>query len=451
MWKTIFTKPLCPTIQSVMRKSSIIIVLICALAHSISAQQVVEGVIAVIGDKVILKSAVETQYLQLRQQSTNFSEDTKCQIINELILQKLLSHHAEVDSLEVTEDEVNSTINQRLDYFVSELGSEQKVENYFDKSINEIRNEFASLIKEQMLAQRMEGKVISDISITPQDVHLFYNRIPKDSLPVFEEEIQLSQLIVFPKVDEKERQRITKKLNEFKQRIQDGEDFSFIASLYSDDGSASLGGDLGFVKKGKFVPEFESAAFRLQEGELSNIVETKFGFHLIQMVKRRGEQFNVRHILIKPKISAQSIAVAKSKLDSIIGLMEKDTLSFEQLALRYSEDESKNNGGVIVNPLTGSSSFGLKELSVDISSTIDGLAQGDHSLPTVFSTLDGRTACRVIHIDKVIEEHEANLKDDYDRIFNVALKEKQSEALQSWKQQKLKETFIDIKDDYNCN
>ena len=434
-----------------MRKSSIIIVLICALAHSISAQQVVEGVIAVIGDKVILKSAVETQYLQLRQQSTNFSEDTKCQIINELILQKLLSHHAEVDSLEVTEDEVNSTINQRLDYFVSELGSEQKVENYFDKSINEIRNEFASLIKEQMLAQRMEGKVISDISITPQDVHLFYNRIPKDSLPVFEEEIQLSQLIVFPKVDEKERQRITKKLNEFKQRIQDGEDFSFIASLYSDDGSASLGGDLGFVKKGKFVPEFESAAFRLQEGELSNIVETKFGFHLIQMVKRRGEQFNVRHILIKPKISAQSIAVAKSKLDSIIGLMEKDTLSFEQLALRYSEDESKNNGGVIVNPLTGSSSFGLKELSVDISSTIDGLAQGDHSLPTVFSTLDGRTACRVIHIDKVIEEHEANLKDDYDRIFNVALKEKQSEALQSWKQQKLKETFIDIKDDYNCN
>lgn len=434
-----------------MRKSSIIIVLICALAHSISAQQVVEGVVAVIGDKVILKSAVETQYLQLRQQSTNFSDDTKCQIINELILQKLLSHHAEVDSLVVTEEEVNSAINQRLDYFVSELGSEQKVENYFDKSINEIRNEFASLIKEQMLAQRMEGKVISDISITPQDVHLFYNKIPKDSLPVFEEEIQLSQLIVFPKVDEQERQRITKKLNEFKQRIQDGEDFSFIASLYSDDGSASLGGDLGFVKKGKFVPEFESAAFRLQEGELSNIVETKFGFHLIQMVKRRGEQFNVRHILIKPKISAQSIAVAKSKLDSIIGLMEKDTLSFEQLALRYSEDESKNNGGVIVNPLTGSSSFGLKELSVDISSTIDGLAQGDYSLPTVFSTFDGRTACRVIHIDKVIEEHEANLKDDYDRIYNVALKEKQSEGLQSWKQQKLKETFIDIKDDYNCN
>ena len=433
-----------------MRKSSVIIILFCAFAQSIGAQQVVEGIVAVIGDKVILKSSIETQYLQLKQQSTNFSEDTKCQIINELILQKLLSHHAEVDSLEVTEEEVNNTINQRIDYFVSELGSEQKVENYFDKSISEIRNEFASLIKEQMLAQRMEGKVISDISITPQDVHNFYNKIPKDSLPVFEEEIQLSQLIVFPKVDEQERQRITKKLNEFKQRIQDGEDFAFLASLYSDDGSASIGGDLGFVKKGKFVPEFESAAFRLQEGELSNIVETKFGFHLIQMVKRRGEQFNVRHILIKPKISSQSITTAKVKLDSIIGLMEKDTLSFEQLALTYSEDESKNNGGVIVNPLTGSSSFGLQELSVDISSTIDGLAQGDHSLPTVFSTLDGRTACRVIYIDKVTEEHEANLKDDYDRIYNVALKEKQSEALQSWKQQKIKETFIDIKDDYNC-
>ena len=435
-----------------MIRSSFLLIYLCFFNLSVFSQQVVEGIIAVVGDKIILKSAIESQYLQLRQQGVIFDEkETKCQVLDELILQKLLSHHAEVDSLEVTEDEVNNTINQRLDYFVSELGSEQKVEKYFKKSISEIREEFAFLIKEQMLAQRMESQITSNVSITPLDVQKFFNRIPKDSLPIFPEEIHLSQIIVYPKVDEYERKRLIDKLNDFKKRIQNGEDFSFLASLYSDDGSASQGGDLGFVKKGKFVPKFESAAFGLQEGELSDIVETKFGFHLIQMVKRRGEQFNVRHILLKPNISKESIFNAKTKLDSLTTLMERDTLSFEQLALRYSEDESKNNGGVIVNPMTGSSAFVLEDLSIDISTTIDGLAQGQYSSATVFNTLDGRKSCRVIYVDKIIEEHEANLKDDYDRIYTVALQENKAKALETWKLKKVKETFIDVKDDYNCN
>ena len=435
-----------------MRKSSYLFFILCFFNLGVFSQEVVEGIVAVIGDKVILKSAIETQYLQLKQQGVLTSEDeTKCQIMDELVLQKLLSHHAEVDSLEVTDEEVDNTINQRLEYFVQELGTEQNVEKYFNKSISEIRKEFTSLIMEQMLAQRMESKITSKVNLTPLDVQQFFNKIPQDSLPIFPEEIHLSQIIVYPSVDDDERKRLTTKLNEFKKRIQNGEDFSFLASLYSDDGSASQGGDLGFVKKGKFVPKFEAAAFRLQEGELSEIVETKFGFHLIQMVKRRGEQFNVRHILLKPKISAQSILEAQNTLDSILTLMQKDTLSFEQLALTYSQDESKNNGGVIVNPMTGSSAFVLQDLSVDISTTIEGLGQGQYSSPTVFTTLDGRKACRVIHVDKVIEEHKANLKDDYDRIYTVAMQEKKSETLKSWKLKKINETFIDIKDDYNCN
>ena len=169
------------------------------------------------------------------------------------------------------------------------------------------------------------------------------------------------------------------------------------------------------------------------------------------MVKRRGEQFNVRHILLKPNISSESIFNAKTKLDSLMTLMERDTLSFEQLALRYSEDESKNNGGVIVNPMTGSSAFVLEDLAIDISTTIDGLGQGQYSSATVFNTLDGRKSCRVIHVDKIIEEHEANLKDDYDRIYTVALQENKAKALETWKLKKVKETFIDVKDDYYCN
>jgi peptidyl-prolyl cis-trans isomerase SurA len=432
-----------------MKRNSILIAL-CLLSFLGYSQNSVEGIVAVVGNKVILKSAVETQYLQMRQ-SAVVGEEAKCQILDEMMFQKLLSHHAEVDSLIVTDDEVDKAIEQRIDFFVNQIGSVQKLEAYFGKSISELRDEFQTLFREQILGQRMESKVTSEVKATPKDVLQFYNRIPEDSLPIFPEEIYLSQLVVFPKVDNRERERITNKLNGFKQRIKDGEDFAFLASLYSDDpGSAKQGGDLGFVKKGKLVPKFESVAFRLQEDELSDIVETKFGFHLIQMVKRRGEQFKIRHILIKPKISVQAINDAKSTLDSLVNLMDSDTLNFEQLAVKYSEDESKNNGGVIVNPQTGSSSFVLKELDASVSSTIDGLSQKEMSKPTVFETYDGRKACRIIHVDRIIEEHKANLKDDYDRIQSVALQELKAVALQNWKKEKIEETYIDIKDDFGC-
>jgi peptidyl-prolyl cis-trans isomerase SurA len=432
-----------------MKRNSILIAL-CLLSFLGYSQNSIEGIVAVVGNKVILKSAVETQYLQMRQ-SAVVGEEAKCQILDEMMFQKLMSHHAEVDSLIVSDDEVDKAIEQRIDFFVNQIGSVQKLEAYFGKTISELREEFQTLFREQILGQRMESKVTSEVKATPKDVLQFYNRIPEDSLPIFPEEIYLSQLVVFPKVDAKERERITNKLNGFKQRIQDGEDFAFLASLYSDDpGSAKQGGDLGFVKKGKLVPKFESVAFRLQEDELSEVVETKFGFHLIQMVKRRGEQFKIRHILIKPNISVQAINDEKSKLDSLVNLMDSDTLSFEQLAVKYSEDESKNNGGVIVNPQTGSSSFVLNELDASVSSTIDGLSQKEMSKPTVFETYDGRKACRIIHVDRIIEEHKANLKEDYDRIQSVALQELKAVALQNWKREKIKETYIDIKDDFGC-
>ena len=356
-----------------MKKISLLIFSFQIFTLPLLAQEMVEGVVAVIGDKAILKSEIEQQYLQLK--ASDFTNaNLRCEVMEELMFQKLLSHQAEIDSLEVTEDEINDAIDQRIDYFVSQIGSEKKLEDYFGKTISQIREEFQTIFKEQRLAQRMESKITSGVKVTPQEVLKFYNKIPEDSLPLFPEEIYLSQLVVYPKVDKSERERITKKLNGFKQRVQNGEDFAFLASLYSDDpGSAKVGGDLGFVKKGKFVPKFESVAFRLQEGELSDVVETKFGFHLIQMVNRRGQQFNIRHILIKPNISSNAVEKAKTKLDSIIQFMAKDTLSFEQLAIKYSEDESKNNGGVIVNPQTGSSSFVLEELEFSVSSTIDGL------------------------------------------------------------------------------
>jgi peptidyl-prolyl cis-trans isomerase SurA len=433
-----------------MKKISLLLFAFQIFTSPLMAQEMVEGIIAVIGDKAILKSEVEQQYLQLKASNVT-NADLRCEVMEELMFQKLLSHHAEVDSLEVTDDEINDAIDQRIEYFVSQIGSEKKLEEYFNKSIPQIREEFQTIFKEQRLAQRMESKITSDVKVTPQDVLKFYNKIPEDSLPQFPEEIYLSQLVIFPKVDKSERERITKKLLGFKQRVENGEDFAFLASLYSDDpGSAKVGGDLGFVKKGKLVPKFESVAFRLQEGELSDVVETKFGFHLIQMVKRRGQQFNIRHILIKPTISAKAIENAKTKLDSIVQFMAKDTLSFEQLAIKYSEDESKNNGGRIVNPQTGSSSFVLEELEFAVSSTINGLQENEYSKPTVFVSFDGRKGCRIINVDRIIEEHQANLKEDYDRIQSVALQEMKVKVLNEWKTDKLKETYIDIKKDFDC-
>lgn len=434
-----------------MKKISVLVIFFLSLAITSYSQQTLEGIVAIIGNKVVLKSDVETQSLQLTQNNNSSIIEIKCQVLEEIMFQKLLTHQAEIDSLVVTEDEINNAIDQRINFFINQIGSEQKLESYFGKTILEIRQEFQTLFKEQILAQRMESKITADVKATPQDVLKFYNNIPKDSLPEFPEEIYLSQLVVFPKVDQNEKDRIYKKLNELKQRIQNGEDFPFLASLYSDDpGSAKNGGDLGFVKKGKLVPKFESVAFRLQEGELSEIVQTKFGFHLIQMVKRRGEQFNVRHILIKPKISGLAIKNAKSTLDSLLTLMERDTLNFEQLAIKYSEDESKNNGGIIVNPQTGSSAFVLENLDASISSTIDGLGVGEFSNPTVFTNFEGRQACRIIRVDNIIEQHKANLKDDYDRIQTVALQEMKMVALEEWKKNKINETYIDIKEDFGC-
>ena len=437
-------------IISNMKKNSLIIIILQFLSIPIFSQEIVEGIVAVVGDKALLKSEVEQQYLQLRPSDLS-NENLRCEVMEELMFQKLLSHHAEVDSLEVSDDDVNNAIDQRIEYFISQIGSEKKLEEYFDKSISQIREEFQFNFKDQLLAQRMESKITSNLKVTPQDVLKFYNKIPFDSLPFFPEEIYLSQIVIFPKVDKLEKQRIINKLNELKKRIKSGEDFSFLASLYSDDpGTAKLGGDLGYLKKGKLVPKFESVAFRLQEGELSDVVETKFGFHLIQMVNRRGQEFNVRHILIKPKVSSESIRNAKLKLDSILNFIIQDTLSFGQLAIKYSEDESKNNEGKIVNTQTGSLSHMLKNLEFSLSSTISGLKQGEYSQPTVFVSNDGRKGVRVVYVDRIIEEHKANLKEDYDRIQSVALQEMKVSVLNEWKKNILKETYIDVKDDFDC-
>ena len=418
-----------------------------------NAQKRLDGVAAIVGEKIVLHSAIEGQAQQMKAQGYVGDEvQLKCQILEDLLYQKLLSYHAQIDSIDVSKEEILAAIDQRIQYFVSQVGSEEKLEEYFGKSIAQLREEFQSVFRDQMLAQRMEGRITADVKVTPEDVRRFYNNIPQDSLPILPAEMQISQIVVFPKVDAKEKKRLENKLIEFKTRVEEGEDFKLLATLYSDDpGSAKNGGELGFLARGVLVPEFEAVAYRLQEGELSNIVETKFGFHLIQMIARRGEQINVRHILLKPNFSMASMNKAKSKIDSIIKLVHKDTLTFEEAAFQFSEDESKNNGGLIINPQTGTSSFAVEEVDPSLFFVVDQLSVGQISESVYFTSLDQRKGYRTLLLNKKTESHRANLKDDYDRIRMVAEQDLKNKASEKWIKNKINETYILIKDNYDCS
>lgn len=436
-----------------MRKNRIIIAIFCLLFIQLKAQKTIDGIEAIIGDNIILYSTVENQILQFMTQNPGANSETiACEVLDEMMFQKLLANQAKVDSIEVTQQEVDDVVQQRIDYFVTQIGSERKVEKYFRKPIEDVKSELSLLINEQMLAQRMESSITSSIKSTPYDVRKFFNSIPQDSLPMLPAEIELSQIVMFPVVSKTEKERLVSKLNEFKTRVENGEDFSFLASLYSqDEGSANDGGDLGYVGKGKLVPEFEAVAFRLQKGQMSDPVKTKYGFHLIKMIDRKGEQFRIRHILLKPEFSFQDFALVKNKLDSISKLIRSDSLTFEQAAFRFSEDDSKNNGGIILNPQTGSSSFLSEELDSELSYSVNDLTVGDISDPVNFTNFDQRIACRIIQVNSLTEPHIANLSDDYDRLQNITLQQMKSDALEKWKNETIKNTFIKIKTDRDCD
>ncbi|MFM8950309.1 MAG: peptidylprolyl isomerase, partial [Bacteroidota bacterium] len=263
-------------------------------------EQIIDQVAAVAGSKILLKSEIEAQYQQLILQGAKDDGDLRCRVADQLLLNKLLLNQAILDSVEVNDGQIDGELDRRINYMIGQLGSQTKLEEYYEKSIPEIRDEFRPLIKDQLLTQNMQGSVTKNVNISPADVKAFYNSIPKDSLPFINAEIEYGQIIIDVPVSDEEKKRVKERLEGYRKRVLNGEDFATLAILYSQDGSAKNGGELGFVGRGDFVPEFESAAFRLRAGEVSEVVETKFGFHLIQMIERRGEQINARHILIKP-------------------------------------------------------------------------------------------------------------------------------------------------------
>lgn len=413
-------------------------------------EKTIDEVVAVVGDEMILLSDIENQYLQQRLQGgIQGAHAIRCEILENLLFQKLLIDQAVLDSVEVSDSHVDAEMDRKLRYFIAQIGSREKLEAYYKKSIPEIKEEFRELIRDQMIVETMQSNITKDIKITPSEVKAYFRRIPQDSLPLINAEVEIGHIVKQPPISPEEKLRVRQQLLDLKERILKGERFAALAALYSEDpGSASKGGDIGFYSRGELFPPYEAAAFALKEGEISDVVESEAGYHIIQLVARRGEMIQTRHILIVPKVNPEDLAKARQDLDNVLALIRMDSLTFEKAASLHSDDPSKNSGGMLINPLTGTARFEMNQLDPSLFFIIDKMEAGQISDPVLMKTEKGGQAYRIVLLKVRTTPHRANLTEDYVKIQDWALQDKQTRALQSWMDKKMATTFIHINERY---
>lgn len=416
-----------------------------------SAQKVViDKNIATVGSDVILLSELEGQVMQYRAQGMFAAKDIHCKVLEEMLVQKLLINQAKIDSIEVTQSQVDQQLDQRLNYFISNIGSKEAVERYFNKTMYDIKKDLRDAIKKQMLAQRVQMGLVENIDISPIDITRFYSKIDKDSLPIIPEQYEIQQITMHPERTKKAIYDVKQKLLDLRKRIIDGERFETLAVLYSEDqGSATRGGELGFRSKNEFVKPFSDAAWSLRPGQVSNIVETEFGYHIIQVIDKKDDRLNTRHILMKPKVKPEAIQRTKEKLDSIASAIRMDSISFKHAAYRFSDDKKTYlMGGLLVNPYTNSTRFEKDQLPASEAFIIGRLKEGEVSDPFLSKDQHGKDVYKVLSIKSKIKTHTANIDEDYDVFINMAKKEKQDKILKEWIADKITTTFIKIDPEY---
>ena len=409
-----------------------------------TGQMLIDGVVAVVGDYNILQSEIEQQSLQIRASGFSSSE-VRCKVLEQFLQEKLLLDQAKIDSIEIPESNVESELEQRLQYFIRQFESKEELEAYFHKTTLEIKQDFRENIRNQMLAQKMQMEITSKITITPSEVKAFYNSMIKDSIPTINAQVEIAQIVSYPPLGDQATFEVREKLLELRKRIMEGESFGTLAILYSEDASAVNEGEIGFSSKTELDPEYAKAAFSLKTGQVSKIVESQFGFHLIQLIERKDDRVNTRHILIKPKISAESKKKATARLDSILLLVRADSLSFEDAAQRFSQDKkSRLNYGMVVNPMTSSSLFELNEMETRDYLVIRDLKVGEISRAYESTDENNKIIYKVVKLKSRTDPHKANLKQDYVLLQNMALAEKKKDIVKKWFQDKLTDTYIHI-------
>ena len=423
--------------------------LLCFSVLTQGQPKTVDGVVAVVGGDIILKSDIDEQYDVFNRQ--NFGENISyCGVFEELLFQKLLIHHAEIDSVTVGEDEVESNMDRRIEQLIQQMGDQKKLEDFYGKSVVEIKEEMRILIREQLTAQRMQMTVVEGIEVTPSEVREFYERLPEDSIPLINAEVELRQIVKYPEISKEAQQEVIDKLIGLKDRIENGTSFSSMAILYSEDpGSNKKGGEYKAIQRGVFVKEFEAIAFNLKKGQISDPFKTEFGYHIVQLLEKRGEELDLRHILIKPKLTQDNLQEAKAYLDSILVGISSGDMTFDEAAMKYSEDEqTKFNGGQMSNFESGNNKFEVSQLDRGLFAVINEMSEDEISAPNFYQSQDQREAFRIVRVDAKYAPHKANLDLDFTRIKGFALQEKQGRLVQEWKDEKLLETFVKVNSGY---
>lgn len=433
--------------------SVIVALLLSATAHA----QVADKIIAVVGkNRIILQSELETAAAQTKQPGMEVTQDAKCNLLQQMILQKMLVEQAERDSLLVSDEEVEAALDNRVRSFIAQFGSKEKLEEVAGKTVFQLKEDNRDVIKESMMAEKVQNQLMQNVKITPAEVQAFFKTIPTDSLPFFPATVEMGQVVVDPPTSpELDKYAHDHLENIRKEIVNDHKDFETMAGLYSDDpGSRNNGGKYEGVsrKGGGWAPEFVAAAFKLQNGEVSPVIKTQFGYHIIQMIRRRGDEADLRHILITPEHTSADFKAAFIKLDSVRTLILTKKLTFEEAVNKFSTDEMSNRtGGMIVDPQTNSSQMEIDKLDPTLALMIDTMKVGNLSNPQVFTNARGNKSCRIVYMKGITQPHKANLKDDYARIQEIALQQKKSKKMMDWVAEKSPTYYVKIDPAYiNC-
>lgn len=422
---------------------------------SIAQKNVIDEVIAVVGDNAILKSDIEYQYQQAIMQGMSAKGDLKCLLFEQQLIQKLMLNQAVLDSVEINENSVVNQVDRKMNIFIDRAGGQEKLEEMFKKSIIQIKKEQMTLVHDELMTQTMQQNITEGIEPTPSQIRTYYRKTPQDSLPMVPVQFEIQKIAVYPKIEQKEIDRIKSKLRDFQRQVTEGRDFATLAVLYSEDpGSATTGGDMGWATRSTYVPEFATVAFNMQEkNKVSKIVKTEFGYHIIQLLDRKGERIHVRHILLKPRISSLANKEAISRLDSISTLIKDDRMTFEEAAMNFSMDkDTRTNGGLMVNASTQSSNFQLSQLSAmrmpQIAKQVQNLSKDEISKPFNYKDEKGHDVFVIIKQKSKTEPHRANMSNDYQLIQNIMTDKKRNDAINNWINKKQLDTYITIHDEW---
>jgi peptidyl-prolyl cis-trans isomerase SurA len=428
---------------------SILAILACFCQSAWSQHELIDKVVAKIGDEYILLSEIEEQFASAKDQKATLPDNYRCMIFDQILVNKLILNQAKIDSIFPKDDEVETQLTARFDKILDYMGgnTDQFIQ-YYGQTPEAMKEQMREDMRDQLIVDKMRAKILSDIIVTPSEVRTFFSKIPKDSLPYFNQEVEIAEIIMKPKANDVEKEKAKKQLEEFRDQIVNGKTpFEDLAKKHSQDpGSGREGGDLGWAKRGKFVPEFEAQAFRLEEGGMSQVFESDFGFHILQLIERRGNNIHCRHILIKPEMTDADFTKAKMTLDSVRLAVLRDSMPFSVAVKQYSDKntQSYHSDGRMTNPASGNNTFETRDLDPDSYFAVDTMKVGRICAPLEVASPSGEKYYRVVKLLSKSSPHKANLSQDYNKIQTAAVESKKNDRLMKWIEDKSHNTYINI-------